>query len=417
MKLLKILAIILAALWFAACTHTGSPEKTKPKREETSESRTTSKDTAESKPQEAQEKSQTSQAASQDSDKAKQQEVQEKPETSRTASQDADKTKQEETQENTADSRTTSSDPAESKPQEIQKKPLARQTASLDTTEVKPEETGTNKGAGRATTSKEANSKLKEARENLRISEETEKRIASELDQIKESGNASAEEINDYEIYHESVQAMVAENRKIVEKMEDAYAKHSPDDNISSVSDSGALETLLDPTIPEEQTQDEVAALDRRLNASLSEFDEKLLREMDAIRAESADKMRDLAQEAAEAAKRLRESGVEVDTSDTQAKEKDEQDQGEESKTGKEAESEKSTSSTQTASRDQSRKSGQGSTREEQRRRNYEDDDIVARQLREAAENETDPELKEKLWKEYEDYKKSTQWSTDYYKF
>ena len=33
------------------------------------------------------------------------------------------------------------------------------------------------------------------------------------------------------------------------------------------------------------------------------------------------------------------------------------------------------------------------------------DDDIVARQLREAAENETDPELREKLWKEYEEYK------------
>jgi hypothetical protein len=30
--------------------------------------------------------------------------------------------------------------------------------------------------------------------------------------------------------------------------------------------------------------------------------------------------------------------------------------------------------------------------------------------LREAAENETDPELKEKLWKEYEEYKKSQQW-------
>jgi hypothetical protein len=35
------------------------------------------------------------------------------------------------------------------------------------------------------------------------------------------------------------------------------------------------------------------------------------------------------------------------------------------------------------------------------------DDDIVARRLRRAAEQETDPELKEKLWKEYEDYKKS----------
>ncbi len=40
-----------------------------------------------------------------------------------------------------------------------------------------------------------------------------------------------------------------------------------------------------------------------------------------------------------------------------------------------------------------------------------EDDDIVARRLRRAADNETDPELKEKLWKEYLDYKQNTQGS------
>jgi hypothetical protein len=34
------------------------------------------------------------------------------------------------------------------------------------------------------------------------------------------------------------------------------------------------------------------------------------------------------------------------------------------------------------------------------------DDDIVARQLREAAEKEDDPELREKLWDEYRAYKK-----------
>lgn len=34
------------------------------------------------------------------------------------------------------------------------------------------------------------------------------------------------------------------------------------------------------------------------------------------------------------------------------------------------------------------------------------DDDVVARQMREAAENETDPELKEKLWEEYRRYKR-----------
>lgn len=37
------------------------------------------------------------------------------------------------------------------------------------------------------------------------------------------------------------------------------------------------------------------------------------------------------------------------------------------------------------------------------------DDDIVARRIRKAAELETDPELKDKLWKEYVEYKKNTQ--------
>ena len=36
------------------------------------------------------------------------------------------------------------------------------------------------------------------------------------------------------------------------------------------------------------------------------------------------------------------------------------------------------------------------------------DDDIVARQLREAAESETDQLLKEELWNEYKKYKKSS---------
>ena len=36
------------------------------------------------------------------------------------------------------------------------------------------------------------------------------------------------------------------------------------------------------------------------------------------------------------------------------------------------------------------------------------DDDIIARQLREAAERETDPVLKEKLWQEYDKYKGSS---------
>ena len=36
------------------------------------------------------------------------------------------------------------------------------------------------------------------------------------------------------------------------------------------------------------------------------------------------------------------------------------------------------------------------------------DDDIVARQLREAAEQETNPALRERLWREYRDYKNAS---------
>ena len=73
----------------------------------------------------------------------------------------------------------------------------------------------------------------------------------------------------------------------------------------------------------------------------------------------------------------------------------------------READSAGDRSGSETASIERSGKGGEGPSRTDQRRRDYEDDDIVARQLREAAENETDPELKEKLWKEYEEYKKS----------
>jgi len=37
------------------------------------------------------------------------------------------------------------------------------------------------------------------------------------------------------------------------------------------------------------------------------------------------------------------------------------------------------------------------------------DDDIIARRLRKAVENETDPDLKVRLWKEYVDYRNGTQ--------
>ena len=320
-------------------------------------------------------------------------------------------------QEKSKSSQTTSPEAAAPQKPEPKEKLQDRQTAATGAAETRPQETDQRMRESRKTTPQTADAKLAKARDNLRVSRATEKRIAAELKKRKESGNASADDIRNHEAYLERVQAMVAENRKAVAKMEKAYAEHpalSPGQKTSSKSPASS-----DQQIPEEQTQDRVAELDRQLSASLTEFDGMLLKEMETIEAESAAKMRDLAQEAAEAAKRLKEKGVELDSEESKASDA-ESTQSEEDREGTAAEKdtsrEENGSETQqaggddtVATADGSKGGGSGPKRDPGSRYNKEDDDIVARQLREAAENETDPELKEKLWKEYEDYKKNTQ--------
>jgi hypothetical protein len=339
---LKLLIIIVAAVWINACAHTGSPEPAKPEKEkpaeQTAESRTTSPDTTESEQKESQEKSQSSRSPSQ-----------------------------------------ASAEPKLEKPTEY-KTPSSK--ASV----------------------KAADARLEEARENLQTSRETEQRIASDLEQLKKSGGTSTEAIEDYEEYLARVRTMTIENRKIVEQLEAAYNRHNPEVTNSAISNNSA--EMYDPSIPEEQTVEEVAALDKEFNESLAGFDDRLLKEMESIRIGSAKKLQDLAQEAADAAKRLRDRGVEVNTSGSgSSRETDEQKGSSES--SRQTKTTEDTADTETASRDSSRNGGKGESADDRHRTDYEDDDIVARQLREAAENETDPELKEKLWQEYEAYKKS----------
>ena len=204
---------------------------------------------------------------------------------------------------------------------------------------------------------------MAQARENLRISRETEKRIAAELEQLKESGSASEEAVKDYETYLESVAAMTAENQKIVEQMEAAYAGKS-----SGMTGSNELNKMADPDIPEEQTIDEVAALDRQLNTSLAKFDGMLLEEMDKIRAGSSQKLQNLAEEAAEAAKRLREKGLDVETSGSKSSRESQQKQEDGPASDREKDSTGGRKGSETASRDGSGKGGEGPSSTDQRR-------------------------------------------------
>ena len=259
-----------------------------------------------------------------------------------------------------------------------------------------------------------AEEKLEKAREDLRLSLTTRERIADKLEQLKRAGTTSPEILEEYETYLKNVELMVFENRRIVRKMEAAYARRT---GSKQSAEAPALDASTDTGIPEEKTVDRLTALDRELEDSLAAFDELLLNELELIRAKSADKMRDFALEAADAAdaaKRLKEKGEARGSSGTS---------GEPSGTSGESEQggadrydgagQKKDSSTGTSGygRKEKRPGKKGGTAQtDTRKRDAEaqDDDIVARQLREAAEKETDPEIKEKLWKKYEEYKNST---------
>ena len=145
------------------------------------------------------------------------------------------------------------------------------------------------------------------------------------------------------------------------------------------------------------------AAMVGQFNDSLGEFDEKLLREQDRVksqkpRVESAASGAggDAGGESGE------EAGGESGAEPGGDSEGDSQDEGrQEDRQGDES----------AAGTDQSRTGAPGSSSRGSRSNapddipDGSDDDVIARQLREAAEKEADPELQKKLWEEYRRYK------------
>jgi hypothetical protein len=259
---------------------------------------------------------------------------------------------------------------------------------------------------------------LEQARSDLAASKATEARIASELNTLKQSGKANPDDLKNYETYLSRVQEMVAEQQQMVEEMEKVRTAHRSAEKAGggsqAIPPSGAPSAAMAP----EKESGELGSLDRTLSDSLSEFDQMLLKEMDEIRAKSESRMSTLAQEAASAAGKIGEGGGEPGTASGETSaaegggEKGAGSGGEQgSRESGRGESGDSYGNVPTTEGPVAGGSPGGSTVTGQGGRpsgSDQDDDIVARQLREAAEKETDPELKKKLWKEYEDYKKAS---------
>ncbi len=151
-----------------------------------------------------------------------------------------------------------------------------------------------------------------------------------------------------------------------------------------------------------EQTRGEqVAVLDAELGTGLGEYDERLLREQERIKAATP-----LPDETGGGS-----SGGQGDGSGDGAGEEDADAEADGAASGDAA---GETGGQQPSPDSASRGTGAGGRAQQTGSGappdipDGSDDDVVARQLREAAEKETDPELKKKLWEEYRKYKQGT---------
>lgn len=156
----------------------------------------------------------------------------------------------------------------------------------------------------------------------------------------------------------------------------------------------------------EEQTPGEqIATLDSMLNTGLGEYDERLLREQERIKASAPNNNSENGGSGGGGSDGSDGGGSEAAGSETAGDSEGGDDP---------ASNENQTASTggQAAGRPGGSGTGPGSPGKDIDQPadipDGSDDDIVARQLREAAEKETDPELKAKLWEEYRRYKRGT---------
>ncbi len=265
---------------------------------------------------------------------------------------------------------------------------------------------------------------LKAARKELRLRVETERRMRGEFESLLADGRISAAEIIDFEDYLVGLGLTVEAQRRVVANLQET----------GSQSAAGALRNSpgaapLPADFDRGQTDEEkIALLDAQLGNSLSEFDEKLLREQKEL----AEKSRS-ASTGESGGNQEGSDGASGNAGDGQG-ENAEGNAGAESGDGAGESTAGSTgqdgeSAQQAEAGEQGEASGEGAAgddriasaggasgagRQAGKRAtppdipDGKDDDIVARQLREAAESEQDPELREKLWEEYRKYKKRT---------
>lgn len=153
--------------------------------------------------------------------------------------------------------------------------------------------------------------------------------------------------------------------------------------------------------------EEQVSLLENELMNSMGDFDEMLLKEEEHL-AQVHRKTTAGSGSSTKGKNSQIENGTSVSKQETEDSNQSQ---------GGEKQQETQTGQQQTGNNKQTENNGSGKGKQkttgksqsrERRKLDEIDDDIVARQLKEAAEKESDPQLKEKLWDEYYKYKKKS---------
>ena len=222
----------------------------------------------------------------------------------------------------------------------------------------------------------------------------------------REFNGLDGAEAADYAAYVAKLQRRVFEDCQLVIRSGSPFPEDLPCPVIvPPVTQSADISTQEELTLAEQ-----VAAMDQQLSAGLGEYDEKLLREQERIKAATPNKNSDSGGGGGSG------SGAGGDGADggsaTGSQQGDSNNDGQNAggAAGGNQDGARSGGRETGGPVDSSSGSGDAGSDQDQPADipDGSDDDVVARQLREAAEKETDPELKAKLWEEYRRYKQGT---------
>jgi len=235
--------------------------------------------------------------------------------------------------------------------------------------------------------------------QQLRVDYTTLQQLKTEFDYSLKGGKLSDREAADFKTWIRQLQDQVAKDCLALSGNASALPVDPPCEKIlASYSMPADIDIKSEGTEAEKTTR-----MLEQLNGSLSEFDERLLREQDRV------KSRTPRTESAGGASGGSAGGGQTNGTDNGDAEKGRaaDGRGQKGQTGDQA-GKQSGKDKRTANSETGTPTKSSSNKKSTAPKDIPDgrnDDVIARQLREAAEKESDPELKKKLWDEYRRYK------------